>query len=209
MTGHNFYITNKKCKEQAKEYLRYSWKQSAQVTLVYYLMMLILALVVALPSALIAWWLVFPLLFLEYLPWSLFDYGYKKYFWDLTQLNKVSIKTLFCGFSKNAGKIMKTYLKKLFLSLGWFLLLIVPYFFKHPNYAMTTFILWDKPDEQNPIKESKHLMKKNKERFLNFEFSFTHWYLLVLVTAFVAGIWVMPYLATAEAVFYEDLKTDF
>ena len=104
---------------------------------------------------------------------------------------------------------MKTYLKRLFLSIGWFLLLIVPYFFKHPNYAMTTFILWDKPDVQNAVKESKHLMKGNKERFANFELSFTHWYLLVLVTAFIAGIWVMPYLATAEAVFYEDLKTDF
>ena len=209
MANYNFYISNKKCKEQAREYLRYTWKASANATLLFYGLTLLLSLFVVLPAVFVAWWLVFPLLFLEYIVWSLLDYGYRKYFWQLTQLEKVSTKILFSGFSKNAGKIIKTYLKKLFLGIFWLILLIVPYCFKQPAYAMATYIIWDKPDVANPVKESKHLMTGNLDRYAKFQFSFAHWYLLILVTAFIAGIWVTPYIATAEAVFYEDLKTDF
>ena len=209
MANYNFYISNKKCKEQAKEFLRYTWKDSVGVTLLFYGIMLIVSSIVVLPAVFVAWWLVFPLFIVEFLVWSLLDYGYKKYFWELTQLEKVSKKTLFSGFSKKAGRIFKTYLKKLFLGIFWFVLLIVPYFFKYPKYAVATYVIWDKPDVQNPVKESKRLMNGNVDRYAKLELSFAHWYLLVLVTAFVAGLWVMPYLATAEAVFYEDLKTDF
>lgn len=209
MANYNFYITNKKCKEQAKEYLRYTWKNSANITLLFYGLILILSGLVALPCVFVAWWMVFPLLLVGYIFWSLLDYGYKKYFWELTQLKDVHAKILFSGFSKKAGKIIKTYFKKLFLGIFWLVLLIFPYFIKQPAYAMATYILWDKPEVQNPLKESKRLMNNNIDRYAKLQLSFAHWYLLLFVTAFVAGIWIFPYLATAESVFYEDLKTDF
>ena len=209
MTKYDFYISNQKCKEQAKEFLRYTWKDSAQITLMFYGIMLIVSCAVVFPAVFVAWWLVFPLLFIEYMIWSLFDYGYKRYFWGLTQLEKVSKKLLFAGFSKKTGKILKTYLKKLFLGLWWLILLVFPYFLKQPAYVVATYIIWDRPDVQNPVKESKRLMTGNHKRLAKLQASFSYWYLLIYVSAFIAGIWVLPYLATAEAVFYEDLKTEF
>ena len=118
---------------------------------------------------------------------------------------------MFSGFSKQAGRILKVYFQRLVLSLFWFICLIVPYFLKTPNYAVSTYLLLDRPklETSKIIKDSTHLMTGNIERYSKFQFSFSHWYLLMLVTGFIGGIWILPYLYTSKAVFYEDLKTDF
>lgn len=211
MKEFDFYISNQNCKEQAREFLRYTWKESAIVTIFYLLICAVLVLTTTLLSIFVAWWLVFPLALVVFILWSLFNYGYKKYFWNLTQLKEVKRSLLFCGFSKKAGAIIKTNLKMLFLDLFWLILLIFPFFIKQSSYAMATYILWDREDipASRAIKESQHMMKGNIKRYLKYHLSLIHWYLLILVTGYIAAIWVLPYITTCHAVWYEDLKTDF
>ena len=211
MKEYDFYINSKTCKEQAKEFLRYTWKESAIVTIIYLLICIVLSAIVTLLSIFVAWWIVFPTGLVMIMILSLLDYGYRKYFWNLTQLKEVKRSTLFCGFSKKAGAIIKTYLKLAFLRLFWIIMLVIPVIFKQASYAMTPYILWDKENvpASKAVKESKHMMKGNIKRYLLYKLSFIHWYLLILVTGSIAGIWVFPYITTSEAVFYEDLKTDF
>ena len=58
--------------------------------------------------------------------------------------------------------------------------------------------------------ESKKLMNGHRLRLFCLDASFFVWFLLVGVTFGLAGIFVVPYYATANAAFYEDLldRTD-
>ena len=211
MEEYNFYITSKKCKQQSKENLRYSWKIAATTTLLYYFIVAILGAIVVLPSLLFQWWMVFPMLAIALPLFCLFNYGYTAFFWHMARLEEVKSSMLFCGFSKRIFSILGTYFKKFLLLLFWLVCLIFPFFIKYLQYSMSTYILLDRKElpASNAIKESKHLMSGNVDRLSRFRFSFTLWYLLLIVTGFIAGIWVLPYIKTNEALFYEDLKTDF
>lgn len=211
MQAYNFYISAKQCKEHAKDCLRDAWKASAKASILYLFVVLALLSAIVLPSIFVRWWLVFPLLFVCYLVWSLFDYGYTQYFWKLCRLESPTAKDLFAGFSKRTGDVLKTAFKRLFLGIFWLAMLVVPFFIKQASYDMSYYLLMDNNEltSAKVLKESKHLMKKNVGRLYKFHFEFLLWYLLILCTAGFAGIWVLPYIKTSQAKFYEDLKTEF
>ena len=98
------------------------------------------------------------------------------------------------------------FLRKLFVFL-WSLLLVVPGVFAAYSYRMAFFLLADHPDWSpwKAIVESKRLMYGHRWRLFCLDISFFGWFLLVGVTGGIAGIFVIPYHATASAAFYEDL----
>lgn len=211
MQAYNFYITPKKCKTHAKDCLRDTWKSSTKASILYLFVLIALLFATILPAVFVQWWLVFPIFFVCYFVWSLFDYGLTQYFWKLCRLENPTAKDMFAGFSKRTLDVLRTAFKKLFLGVFWLICLVVPFFIKEASYAMSSYLLMDDPKitSSNVLKQSKHLMKKNAKRYYKFQLSFLHWYLLILCTAFVAGIWVLPYIMTAKAKFFEDLKTEF
>ena len=95
----------------------------------------------------------------------------------------------------------------------WFLLLIVPGVIKTFSYAMTPYIAVDHPDwtATQCITESRRIMYGNKWRYFCLNISFIGWYLLLIPAAFLPGgtfaqLFLQPYVQTACAAFYEDIK---
>lgn len=95
----------------------------------------------------------------------------------------------------------------------WTLLLIVPGIIKAFSYSMTTYIAIDHPDwtANQCITESRRIMDGNKWRYFCLMFSFIGWYLLLIPAAIIpfgtfAQILLQPYVQTAAAAFYEDIK---
>ena len=89
----------------------------------------------------------------------------------------------------------------------WSLLLLIPGICAAYSYRMAFLLLADHPDWSpwRAIQESKRLMHGHRWRLACLDASFIGWFLLVAITMGLAGIFVTPYYATANAAFYEDL----
>lgn len=82
---------------------------------------------------------------------------------------------------------------------------------KEFSYSMTTYILYD--DVQNGtyegprsvIEKSTKLMNGNKWRFFCLQLSFIGWYLLTGITCGLIYFYTLPYITTANLLFYDEL----
>ena len=97
-------------------------------------------------------------------------------------------------------------LRVLVVALG-LLLFILPGILASYSYRMAFMLLADNPDWSpwRALRESRQLMYGHRWRLACLDASFIGWFLLVGVTFGLAGLFVMPYYATAHAAFYEDL----
>lgn len=89
----------------------------------------------------------------------------------------------------------------------WSLLFVVPGFCAWYSYRMGVYLLADNPDwsPSRALAESKRMMYGHRMRLAYLDASFIGWWLLVVVTFGLARVFVEPYMATANAAFYEDL----
>lgn len=101
-------------------------------------------------------------------------------------------------------------LSKIFVSL-WSLLLIVPGIIKSLSYAMTCYILVDKPElsANQAISLSKDMMRGHKFDLFYLYLSFIGWIILCVFTLGIGLLWLLPYMQTAEASFYLDVKGEY
>ena len=93
----------------------------------------------------------------------------------------------------------------------WYLLLIIPGIIKAFGYALTPFLLVDCP-ELTPlqcIKLSDKMMKGHKFDLFFLELSFIGWILLGMLTLCIGYLWLMPYMYTSIAAFYQDVKAQY
>lgn len=99
---------------------------------------------------------------------------------------------------------------KIFASL-WSLLLIVPGIIKVLSYAMTSYILVDRPElsANQAINLSKRMMRGHKFDLFYLYLSFIGWIFLCFLTLGIGLVWFLPYAQTAEASFYEDVKAEY
>lgn len=116
-----------------------------------------------------------------------------------------SVKGLFSQYNKRVYLTML--LKGIYLSL-WALLFIIPCIVKSYSYAMTEFIMKDNPELSGnaAIEASMAMMKGNKKRLFLLDLSFTGWGILCILTLGLGFILLYPYMYTARAAFYEELK---
>lgn len=114
------------------------------------------------------------------------------------------------GFKNWGRNVWGTLLMGIF-SFLWMLLLIIPGFVKAFAYAMTPFILVDNPElsANQAINLSQKMMKGHKFDFFWLLLSFIGWILLGIVTLGIGFFWLMPYMSTAVAGFYLDVKTEY
>lgn len=96
---------------------------------------------------------------------------------------------------------------KIFL---WCLLFFIPGIIKAFAYAMTPFILVENPEMKaiDAIHKSQELMKGHKFDLFYLELSFIGWILLGILTLGIGYLWLLPYMQTSIAAFYDDLKTE-
>lgn len=118
---------------------------------------------------------------------------------------EMQLNTLFNNFNQ---RIWCTKILQFVYTYLWTLLLIIPGIIKSYSYAMTDYILLDHPELSNneAIEASMAMMQGNKWRLFCLDFSFIGWALLSVLTLGIGFFWLAPYMYSAHAAFYEDLK---
>ncbi len=114
------------------------------------------------------------------------------------------------GFKNYGHQIWTMLLMSIYVSL-WSLLLIIPGIIKSYAYAMTPFILNDEPDldADATIHRSRELMYGHKADLFLLDLSFIGWAFLCCLTLGIGFLWLYPYVYTAHAAFYEDVKAEW
>lgn len=95
-------------------------------------------------------------------------------------------------------------------TLLWMLLLIIPGLIMSYAYALTPYILKDNP-EIEPMEasaRSREMMKGHKLELFLLHLSFIGWIVLSILTCGIGFLWLYPYIYTAQASFYENLKAE-
>lgn len=146
----------------------------------------------------------------NYLVGAAFTLGGAWVFLKIAKGETVSVGNIFYGFEDLWTAIKAQFLMGLFISL-WSLLLIIPGIIKAYSYSMTYFILAE--NKGMPVLEAITLSRKmmdghKMDLFLLF-LSFIGWFILVLITFGIAGIWVYPYLYATFSNFYLSVKEDY
>jgi len=122
---------------------------------------------------------------------------------------RVSLKYVFYGFRYfiNAAAL---YIWTTLLILVWSLLLIVPGIFKALDYSMSFFILADNPtmDIRKVADLSKRMMKGHRKELFLLTLSFIGWILISIFTFSIGFAITIPYMMTAYALFYDELKNE-
>ena len=137
-----------------------------------------------------------------------FMVGLAKTFVGALRGNKFTIAGTFSGFDEKFGRnIGLGFMQSIFIAL-WSLLLVVPGIIKAFAYSMSGYIAADHPELtwNECITESRKMMKGHKWQLFVLGLSFIPWFLLVGVTCGICAIWVVPYVETTIAAFYESIK---
>lgn len=102
------------------------------------------------------------------------------------------------------------FLVYLFIFL-WSLLLIIPGIVKAFSYSMTPYILEEYPElsANEAIDRSRAMMKGHKFDLFWLLLSFIGWGILCFFTLGIGILWLIPYMQTSVAAFYEDVKADY
>ena len=120
------------------------------------------------------------------------------------EFNYVFTKT----FDKNYwNKFLLSLLKGIFSTL-LFCLFIIPGVIFYYKYYFTSFIMAEKPELswKEAMNISKKMTEGHKGELFVLDLSFLGWDLLVGITCGIVGIYVLPYVYTTQALYYENFK---
>ena len=137
-------------------------------------------------------------------------YGFAILFLDLFREGKpIDIGKLFDGF-KDFGRVWVTLILVAIYTIMWTCLLIIPGIVKSYSYALTPFILKDEPvlKYNAAIEKSMRMMDGYKMKLFLLDLSFIGWMILSVLTLGIGLLFLQPYMNTARAAFYEDLKAE-
>ena len=114
------------------------------------------------------------------------------------------------AFKNYWHKVWGVFLMHLFTFL-WTLLFIIPGIVKAFSYAMTPYILDERPELSagEAIDHSRAMMKGHKFDLFWLYLSFIGWGILCIFTLGIGLLWLVPYMQTAVAASYEDVKADY
>lgn len=133
--------------------------------------------------------------------------GFCGFFLKIKRGEAVSIENVFDGFKQFVPSLVLYILTSIFIFL-WTLLLIVPGIIATLRYSQAYFIMKDNPDikAMDAIRKSKEMMMGQKGKLFLLYLSFIGWALLCVLTLGIGYLWLIPYIQTSLANFYEDLK---
>ena len=116
-------------------------------------------------------------------------------------------KNTFHGYWKNLGTSL---LMGIYVFL-WSLLFLIPGIIKSLSYSMTPYILKDYPEltADQAITLSMKMMKGHKLDLFWLCLSFFGWGILNIFTLGIGTLWLMPYVMTTMAAFYQNLNTEY
>ena len=135
--------------------------------------------------------------------------GFSNAFRCLQQDGNPNILQNFLGFStRNYLHNIWVYVVMEIKVILWTLCLIVPGIMKSFSYAMVPYIMVEHPeyDATTCIAESERIMYGHRMELFKLYLSFIGWFLLAIITCGIGLLWLMPYVETAQAAFYADVK---
>jgi len=186
---------NYELRMQARERLRGNWGIAILLCLMY-------SIVCGLPSMIpyIGW--IFGILIAG--PMLL---GLAICFVGFVRQNELRFESLFDGFKNFSSALVLQLLIILFTFL-WMLLFLIPGIIAALSYSMAVYVLSDNPNmsAKDALEESKRLMKGNKGKLFLLQLSFIGWAFLCLFTFGIGYLWLIPYMQTSVACFYQDLR---
>ncbi len=144
----------------------------------------------------------------EFLASGAITVGFCSFFLGIAQDAEARLELLFTGFRRFWKSFAAYFFANLFIFL-WTLLFIVPGIIAAFRYAMVFYIVADDPEcgPLEALERSKQMMKGNKWKFFCMHWRFLGWWLLAtLFTAGIGYLWLIPYMQTSFAKFYEDVK---
>jgi len=193
--------TNQGYKNRALANLDKAWAPAAIATLIFYVVTLAITYSIEFgigsEYSLLATLITLPL-----------SYGILVLFLDFARGEKIENSKLFDGYKYGFQRIFTTGLLLLIYTVLWYLLLIIPGIIKSYSYSMTYYILKDNPELKNnaAIEKSMQMMDGHKMDLFLLHLSFIGWAILCLLTMGIGFLFLIPYMYTAQAHFYEDLK---
>jgi len=123
--------------------------------------------------------------------------------------NPIKTDCIFSFFKES--RLWVTMLLVFLYTFLWTLLLIIPGIIKGLAYALTPFILNDNPEIENnaAIELSMKMMDGHKWDLFCLQLSFIGWTILCYFTLGIGFLWLVPYMDTSHAAFYEDVKLEY
>ncbi len=114
------------------------------------------------------------------------------------------------AFKRYLHKLWAMILRAIYIFL-WSLLLLIPGIIKSLSYAMTVYIVEDYPElsANQAIDLSREMMKDRKFDLFYLYLSFAGWFILCIFTLGIGYLWLQPYIYSAQAAFYQDVKADY
>ena len=138
-------------------------------------------------------------------------YSYNVLFLDNLRTGKeLEVKSIFDGFN-DYTRVLGTYLLVYIYTILWTLLLIIPGIIKSLSYSMVPFVLKDNPELSfnAAIERSMAMMAGHKWEYFCLILTFIGWFLLIIITAGIASLWVTPYMSATFANYYEAVKAEY
>ena len=121
-----------------------------------------------------------------------------------------NIRHLMDGY-RDFSRIFTTCLLVFIYTFLWSLLLIIPGIIKGLSYAMTPYILRDRPDlkDNAAIELSMAMMDGHKADLFWLYLTFIGWGILCIFTLGIGYFWLQPYMVSTVANFYEEVKAEY
>lgn len=134
-------------------------------------------------------------------------FGLISCFLKLVRNDEFRFENLFDGFKNFASSFLLMLLIGIFIFL-WSLLLIIPGIIAAYRYSMAFYILNDNPKmgAMDALRESKKMMVGYKGKLFFLSLSFIGWTILSVLTLGIGFLWLIPYMNTTTANFYQNLK---
>jgi uncharacterized membrane protein len=181
--------------DHAKESLKGKWSLAVKATLILFLISL-LAGVIPFLGFVARMIITGPLLV-----------GTTIFYLAIARNQDAQLSQLFKGFDDWTRYFVAYILLGLYVLL-WFLLFIIPGIIYSLAYSQTFFILAedDAITPKEAIKKSRVMMQGYKWKLFKLQLRFVGWALLCVLTLFVGFLWLVPYVQTTLAKFYDDIK---
>lgn len=136
--------------------------------------------------------------------------GLSAFYLSTLRTGKSTFESFFTGFTEYLGTKLWAMVLVYSYTFLWTLLFYIPGIVKSYSYAMTPYILIDKPElsAKEAIDESRMMMNGHKMELFLLDLSFIGWILLSMLTCGILFLYVAPYMQAARAEFYRTLKGD-
>jgi uncharacterized membrane protein len=136
-----------------------------------------------------------------------FTVGSSRFHIAIARGEEATISMMFSGFKRLGTALWASIVMVVFILL-WSLLLIIPGIMASYSYMMIWYILADDPNisAMDALRRSKKIMYGNRMKMFFLSWRFFGWALLCMLTVGIGFLWLIPYINTSMAQFYEDVR---